>query len=266
MLAATGLTAFFFYRLIRTETIPETAGYMTFLLLLLPAVQIYYLATLDALITGLLMATLYLFCFCERRLARPIAILTLSASFLLTFVSVFILPVLVCFELIVKRDLKRSVAVIGGAAVIHCLLYFFTGYNAFHAFHAASLYENPSGFMLFVNPVNYFFTRIEDVAEILLFFGPFLFVLFVRGVKNFNFTPLNVLTILGCLTLLAMFATGAWRTGETARACAFIYPFLLFPIGRYLDLQKTSASMRLQLAALVFGQKIAMQTFGEYHW
>lgn len=145
-------------------------------------------------------------------------------------------------------------------------IYLLTGYNALLAFRAASLYENPHGFMLLVDPINYLFTRIENVAEILVFLGPFLLVLLIRGLKNFRFEPLMVLTLLGCATLLAMFLTGAWRTGETARACAFIYPYLLFPVGRYLEQQKTGASERLQLAVLVFGQSVAMQTFGHYHY
>ena len=191
--------------------------------MILPAIQIYYLATLDALITALLTATLYLFCFCAGRKAYIGAMFTLSTSFLLTFVSIFILPVLVGFELIVKRSLKRSFIVIGGVIVIHSLLYIFTGYNALQAFHTASVYENPKGFMLFVDPVNYFFTRIEDVAEIILFLGPFLFILLIRGLKKIQFQPLAVLTVLGCGTLIAMYATGAWRTArQRGLVCLFI--------------------------------------------
>lgn len=129
--------------------------------------------------------------------------------------------------------------------------------------------------MLFVDPVNYLFTRLEDVAEIIFFFGPFLLILFVRGLKanfrlwplaDWRLRPLNVLTVLGCATLLGMYVSGAWRTGETARACAYIYPFLLFPVGRYLEELKAGAIERLQLAALVFIQSVGMQTFGNYYW
>ena len=165
-----------------------------------------------------------------------------------------------------RRSLKRSLIVIGVVIIAYIFIYLATGYNALLSFRTASLYENSHGFMLFVDPINYLFTRIENVAEIILFLGPFLFVLLIRGLKNFRFEPLMVLTLLGSATLLAMFATGAWRTGETARACAFIYPYLLFPIGRYLEQQKIGASERLQLAALVFGQSVAMQLFGHYHY
>jgi len=67
-------------------------------------------------------------------------------------------------------------------------------------------------------------------------------------------------------TLLAMFATGAFRTGETARACLFIYPYLLLPVAAQLDHQQPDASDRRLLVWLVFGQTLLMQTFGGYFW
>lgn len=95
--------------------------------------------------------------------------------------SLFILPVLVGFDLIVKRSLKRSVITLESIAIAYLTIYFLTGYDAWHAFRAASLYENPNGFMLFVDPWNYLFTRIEDVAELIFFFGPFLSYLLIKG-------------------------------------------------------------------------------------
>lgn len=263
---------FFFYKLARSQMTDETSRYMAFLFVLLPVVQIYYLASLDALITALLTGVLYLFCFGEKRHSIFSAVLLLATSFFLTFVSLFILPVLVGFELLVKRSLKRSLAVIGGVAAFYVIFYLLTGYNAYQSFRTASLFENPYGFMLFVDPVNYLFTRLEDVAEILFFLGPFLAILFYRGIKgsirfkDIESSPLIVLTVLGIGTLLAMYAVGAWRTGETARAGAFIYPYLLFPVGLYLEANKASASARFQLAMLVFTQSIGMQLFGSYHW
>jgi hypothetical protein len=266
MLAATITTVFFVYKLMQTELKDTTARYMALLIVLLPAVQIYYLATLDALITALLTGTLYLFCFGRGKRAVAGAIALLIGSFFLTFVSLFILPVLVGFDLIVKRSPKRSVIVITAVLAAYILLYLASGYDALQSFRTASQFENQQGFMLFVDPVNYFFTRLEDIAEILLFFGPFLLILLIRGLRQFRLRPLYVLTALGCLTLLGMYAVGAWRTGETARACAFIYPYLLFPVGHYLDDSGAGSGERLQLATLVFVQSLAMQTFGNYHW
>ncbi len=266
MLISCGMTMYFVYRLIKTEFSDETAKYMSFLVLVLPVVQIYYLASLDALITALLTGIIYLFAFGKGYRSAIAASLMLSGSFLLTFVNLFILPVIVGYDLLVNRSLKRSVFVIGGVAAFHLALYFAFGYNAYQSFRTASLYENPHGFMGFVDPVNYGFTRLEDIAELVFFFGPFLLVLLIRGLKKIEFKPLNVLTVLAVMTLLAMFVTGAWRTGETARACAFIYPYLLFPVARYLESTESGMAERGQLAALVFFQAIGMQLFGNFHW
>ncbi len=278
MVVSTVTTVFFFQRLIRTELSEATANYVAFLLVLLPAIQVYYLATLDAMIVALLTGTLYLCCFGKGRSSLAGAIVMLSSSFLLTFVSLFILPVLVGFDLLVRRSIKRSLIVIAGVAAVHLLLFAFTGYDAWHSFRTASLYENPNGFMLLVDPVNYLFTRLEDVAEIIFFFGPFLLVLLIRGLRSnvrlrplkalgeLTARPLLVLTILGCVSLLGMYAVGAWRTGETARACAWIYPYLLFPVAYYLEDSNVGAGERIQLASLVFAQSVGMQLFGNYFW
>ncbi|MFL6375354.1 MAG: hypothetical protein ACJ73D_11860 [Pyrinomonadaceae bacterium] len=265
MLFAMSLTVVCFYRLVATETSQSTAKYMAFVIAILPAVQVYYLATIDAVITSLLIAALYLFCFSKRSWALPAAALTVTASFLLTFVSLFILPVLGFYELIFRRSLKRFAVVTGTVVAVHLILYLATGYNAWGAFREASHFENPNGPMPLVDTVNYLFTRLEDVAEILFFFGPFLLVMFWRGIKRMAFTPLFTLSVLGMATLLGMYIVGAFRTGETARACAFIYPFLLFPIAKLLDSDSTK-NARLQLASLVFLQTVLMQSLGTYHW
>jgi hypothetical protein len=277
MAISTVASAFFVQRLVRAELSDETANYTAFLFVLLPAVQIYYLATLDAMIVALLTGTLYLFCFGKGRAAVAGAIAMLCTSFMLTFVSLFILPVIVGFELLVKRSIKRSVIVIGGVLAFHVLMYAISGYNAWTSFRTASRYENPQGFMLFVDPANYAFTRLEDVAEIMFFLGPFLLVLMARGLRsNVMLRPLSeigemakrpliVLAVLGCISLLSMYAVGAWRTGETARACAWIYPYLLFPVSYFLE-EHGDARVRMQLAALVFAQAVGMQLFGNYFW
>ena len=266
MMLATGGTGFFVYRLFRTEFERDTSGYMVFLLVLLPAVEIYYLATIDAVIAALLLGVLYLFCFGRRVWSIVGAAAMLCAAFLLTFVSLFILPVLVGFDLVVRRTVRRSAVVIGSLAAFHLILYLGTGYDAWHSFRTASAFENGGGFMLLTDPWNYIFTRLEDLAELAFFFGPFLSVLFVRSLRDSRLRPLDVLTMVGCLTMLAMFISGAWRTGETARACIFIYPFLLFPIARYLERENAGPGERMQLASLVFLQSVGMQVFGNYFW
>ena len=165
----------------------------------------------------MLVASLYFFCFGKRRMTTAAASLLLTGSFLLTYVSVFLLPVLVGFDVIVRRSVRRSATVLGVIVAAHVGLYLVTGYDAWHAFREASHFENPNGFMAMVDPVNYLFTRLEDVSEILLFLGPFLAIVCYRGLRRSEVTPLVTLTYLAILTLGGMYLAGAWRTGETAQ-------------------------------------------------
>ena len=136
------------------------------------------------MIASLLIAVLYLFCFGKQKVSVAAAAAMLTMSFLLTYVSVFILPVLALYELIVRKSVRRFAVVIGAVVGVHVVLYVATGYDAWHAFREASHFENPNGFMLFVEPANYLFTRLEDVAEIFFFLGPFLVVMFWRGMAD----------------------------------------------------------------------------------
>ncbi|MDQ6860641.1 MAG: hypothetical protein M3032_05735, partial [Verrucomicrobiota bacterium] len=86
---AVALSAYFLYHLLLTELPAKVAGFTTFLFLLLPSVQIYYLVTIDALVAGLLLGVFY--CFKRGTAASLVACAALlSAAFMLTFVSVWI--------------------------------------------------------------------------------------------------------------------------------------------------------------------------------
>jgi hypothetical protein len=63
-----------------------------------------------------------------------------------------------------------------------------------------------------------------------------------------------------------MFLTGAFRTGETARICLFIYPYLIFPVAAYLHQCPASHGAQKRLLLVVFAQSVAMQTLGGYAW
>ena len=132
----------------------------------------------------------------------------------------------------------------------------------------ASRLENPQGFRGFSEPASYFFTRLEGISEILIFFGPFLGWLLLAGwgAMKQGRPRLYALTWLVVVTLLGMLATGAFRTGETARACLFIYPYLLFPVASGLAGEKIGTREKYLLLALVFLQGLLMQMFGFYFW
>jgi len=265
-----GLSVFFLYRLLSHEIDRDTCGYVTLLFLCIPAIQIYYCATLDAVVASCCLGVL---CFLRSPRALPsIAGMTgwlLCASFL-TFGACFLLPVVVGFEIITQRSVRRSAAVLLGVSVLHTAIYLLSGFNYLTSLMTASALENPGGFLLLAEPVSYVMTRLENVADILLFFGPFMLAFLLRGthtmLKGKTYRELLVLTGLGILTLLAMFLTGAFRTGETARACLFIYPYLTLPVAAYLHHRGCRQEDRRLLLWLVFGQSMAMQTLGGYYW
>lgn len=245
------------------------AGYLTFLFALIPSVAIYYAASIDALIGALLLGALY--CVLHPRPAVSV-IGTLALLFLtsfLTFGFVFFLPVMAGFELFKRRSVRRSALVAAGLALSYVLVYLATGYNYANSFMIATRLENPDGFRLIAEPASYFFTRVEGVTEIVVFFGPYLSALALRGFRLVkpHESDLMALSWLGVGTLLAMLATGAFKTGETARVCLFLYPYLLFPVALYLDrVRFFPRREQITLSALVFGQTLYMQLFGVYLW
>jgi hypothetical protein len=102
------------------------------------------------------------------------------------------------------------------------------------------------------------------IFDIILFFGPFLTVLAWRGARSLGGTGLVFWASI--LTLAAMFASGAFHAAETARACLFIYPFLLLAVTPQFSDQAVSLAHIRTLPLLVFGQSLLMQLFGDYFW
>jgi hypothetical protein len=252
----------FFYKLLVAEVQPRLAGFMTFLFLLLPSVQIYYLATVDALVAALLLGVFY--CFKRATALHLCAAATLlTISFMLTFLAVWIVPVLCGYELIKRRNIMRGSAVVLAVMAVYVALYFASGFNLLASFRTASAIENEHGFMLLHNPLDYFVSRAQSIGELILFFGPYLGLLFVRSVRGSQ-RDLGTWLALGSFALLL--AAGTFRVGETARVCNFLYPFLLLPVARYLNQRDAGNSEKTQLVWLVFGQTILMQAAGSYFW
>ena len=245
-------------------------GYLTLLFLLVPAIQIYYCATLDAVVASCFLGVL-LFARHPKTLPGIVGVsIGLFCVSMLSFAASFLVPLLLGFEIITRRSARRSVAVLCVVAALYGLLYLGTGFNYLHSFRTASALENPGGFYLLAEPASYAMTRLEDVADILCFFGPFLLVLSLGGmrmmVRTKAYPEPAALTALGVVILAAMFLSGAFRTGETARACLFIYPYLMLPVAACLQRTEFSLTDRKVLLVLVFGQSLAMQTFGGYFW
>ena len=269
------LSALLLDRLLRTYYPRDVARYTTYLFVLLPAVQIYYLTTLDALVTVALLGATY--CFTRESLTTAtlgtfVCVFVASTQ---TFVFVFIVPVLVGIALL-RREKRVPLGLVLVALVgAYLLLAVVFGFDYFNSFQIASNQQNPEGFLLFAEPLRYVYTRIEDVAELLLFFTPYLAILAVRGtrvlwpsVRGLSTREREPLVIFGfsVLSMLGLFAGGVYHTGETARGALFLYPFLLIPVAALLRATNPSVRQRVLLAAAVFGQALLMQLVGDYWW
>ncbi|HWQ96367.1 MAG TPA: hypothetical protein VN368_03230 [Candidatus Methylomirabilis sp.] len=262
------LSTFFLYKILSIEFKEDMSRYMTFLFILIPSIQIFYIATIDALIITFLLGSLYFY------LGRKSLINIISSLFFLfmasflTFTFVFILPIMVGYEMLIRKDFFRSGYMIMGMGLIYTLIGLFFNYNYVTSFMTASALENRHGFMLFSETLTYLFTRIEGTLEIIFYFGPFLSLLMLMGLCTHEKIRSNLLTIawLAIFSLLAMLGAGVFRTAETARTALFIYPFLLFPVASYLQKSNISLTGRTILLYLVFAQAILMQTFGFYFW
>ncbi len=262
------LSSIFFYSLLLTRVKPVTASYLTFLYMLIPAVQIYYLATIDALVASFLLGALYFF-ETENTYSRFIG--TLVCLFLasyLTFAFIFVVPVLFMVELLTRKTIKTFTLVVLGVAILHGLIYILLGFNYFESYRFAASIERSKGFSVILDPLS-FFLWVQDVLAIVVFFGPFLTLLFFRGlpITVHNYRELFVLTIIAILLLLGVLSQlGTFPGGESARFSLYIYPYLLLPIAAYLDNIQINSHERFQLFGVVFLQSLVMQLTATYFW
>ncbi|MCX5697425.1 MAG: hypothetical protein NTU54_05615 [Candidatus Omnitrophica bacterium] len=262
------VSGIFLYKILSRELEAELSGYVTFLFLLIPAIQIYYLACLEALVASLLLGALFFFIHPKPIVSIAGSILFLFFSSCLTFLFVFIFPVLFGYQFLKKRSPIKPIIILLGIVISHAVIYHIFHYNYLNSFWIASSYENIGRATPLFHTLEYLVTRLEGVFEIILFFGPFLGILFLRGMRarNTDSSFLRDLTTLGVSTLIIMFIAGFFRTGETARICLFIYPYLIFPVAAYFKEIRVSPDEKVQVLALVFIQTVIMQLLGSYYW
>jgi len=230
--------------------------WLALLFAVIPAINIYGGVSLD----GVILTTSALFLLGLVRLEREGAwtrsafaalAVGLLATNALTFGGLLLVAVGVLRSVRSREVRKAMVLTLVLAAVLYVTLRLGFGYDHVKAFVTASKSENPNGFQALGVPIHYWLTRQENIWNVAVFASlPVLAVLVRRRPDD--------LTAAGVLVLLLMFITGAYRTGETARACMFIYPFL------FLSLKDLTAPFirRLILAAGI--QTILMQAVGGY--
>lgn len=268
LILSAGITFFALRRIFQLTLRNEDIKFSILLFFLVPSIQIYYLATLDAIIASFLLLTLS-FYITENKFSNLIStIFALSVALFLNFASVFIFPVIFGYEFFRKKRLNKSIIILGGVILIYLILYLTLGYNYINSMLIASKIENPDGFSLLIEPIKYVFSRIESTLEPLIFFGPFLIILFIRGlpVLKKNQPDIYLLSLLGIGSLLLMFLAGAYKIGESARSAMFIYPYLLFPVIAYMSEFGKDVNERKQLLTLIFAQTLLMQLSGSFLW
>jgi len=268
-LLITGLSVILAALTLRAALVPPAddlaVGRTLFLFLLLPAIQIYFSASLDALIAPLMLGC----CLDALRSSRWRLVVSTACLLIvsgLTFTFVFVLPVLAVMQARRGVSLLRLSVQLGALAVFWLLIERVLGFNYLNSFAIATAHENPAGFLLLASPGDYLMTRLEDVAEILLFLGPFAALIIARGLRRSG--PWDEASRLGLLalgSLLLVFLSGAYRTGETARGALYIYPFLVLPLASQVSQPGTSDRYNA-LATLVFAQSLLMQLVGDYFW
>ncbi len=241
------------------------SGYITFLLLLVPAVQIYFAASIDSIIAASMLAVLSFFVNPTQKYGIIWPILFLLFSSFLSFGVLFLIPVLLGYEFIVEKRITRVIYILLGTIVAYLMFFLVTGFSYIESFIVATELENPLGPRFLVEPVSYFATRIEGSIEILVFLGPVLCLIAFKGLREKSPQKnLGKLTWFALSTLAIMLLLGVYRTGETARAALFIYPYLFIPIALYLKSHPISHQEKNLLASLVFGQTMIMQLIGNY--
>ncbi|TXT54659.1 MAG: conserved membrane protein of unknown function [Candidatus Thorarchaeota archaeon] len=283
-------SSLFLYGVYRRYFDTKTSEYAVLLFLVLPAVQIYYLANIYAFVA--LWATALLYFYLHEKIIIRIIGSTLAFFFgsFTSFLFVYMALFLFLFEIIrywksredadiirhfVSFSKNISCLIVIGilVGIIYLTLWIYLDFNYLDSFLHATNAENPNGFMLFDNPLNYFVTRIQNVMDILVFYGPILTALSLFGYQllkqnqdNELSAELLSLLLASVFAILLLFMTGAPKKGETARICMFILPVVLMPVIYYLKEKKICRRDWIILLMLVFVQAAIMQLIGIWVW
>lgn len=247
--------------------------WLLILFAVIPSVNIYLLVSIDSLV--LTSTLIFLLGFARIFNQNKIDVwsflfifLGLLLTNLITFSGLFLFAFLGCFSFYFLLKGKWNFVWLSLMMTVLFVLAFLmirttTGYSHLETFLQASHSENPDGFRLFHQPFVYLMTRLEDIGEIFLFlsFG-FLAIFFSKksGTEVFGSPKINILFFSAIAALSAMLLTGAYGTGETARACLFLVPYFL------ILLKDVDPSQFKVLFYLCLIQTFGMQMIGNFYW
>lgn len=247
--------------------------WMLLLFAVIPSVNIYLLVSIDSLVlTSTLIFLLGFARIFNQNKIDAVSFLLISLGLILTnlitFSGLFLFAFLGCFSFYFLLKGKWNFVWLSLMATItfvlsFLLIYATTGYDHLDTFLQASHSENPHGFRLLHQPFVYFVTRLEDIGEIFLFLSfSYLAVFFSKnsGTEVFENQKINILFFSAIAALSAMLLTGAYGTGETARACLFLVPYFL------ILLKDINSDQFKILFYLCLFQTFGMQMIGNFYW
>ncbi|MCB9231451.1 MAG: hypothetical protein H6581_07305 [Bacteroidia bacterium] len=268
LLFAGVISGTFLNRFLQKQVDRTTAGFLTFLYFLIPAVLIYYVSCLDALIAAYTVGFIF-FLSVER---IWLSIIGLSAFIFLfsftNFAFLFLIPVLGAWEIFVKKNFLRTLTTVSVIVLIYLGMYYLLGYNYLKSFEVARYFEDPDPLPLAERLPDYFWGRAMDLGEILIFAGPFFLMLLWKSLKPLWKEKKSTFLLISfsLLSLVAVFLGGAYKVGETGRACLFIFPFLFLSLTGHFAGRKIKNEEAYLLAGLFFINGLLMQFFGDFFW
>lgn len=263
-----------FYKILKYLDFEESRRkWMMLLFAIVPSVNIYLLVSIDSLVlTSTLIFLLGFARIFNKNKIDVVSFLLISLGMiitnLITFSGLFLFAFLGCFSFYYVLKGKWNFVWLSLMTTVvfvlsFLMIYATTSYDHLDTFVQASHSENPYGFRLLHQPFVYFMTRLEDIGEIFLFlsFG-FLAVFFSKksGTEVFKDPKINILFFSATAALSAMLLTGAYGTGETARACLFLVPYFL------ILLKNIDREQFIILFYLCLFQTFGMQMIGNFYW
>lgn len=274
LLAALGVGVVFLINdfLRQKKVTPENAYFISALFLLLPAVQIYFVSSIDAIMPLLFFGVFWAWQKAEniRWWLVSLGLFLLTLSF--NFASIFLIPILIVNDWARHKNVTLSFKLFIATITVGVLTSIVFHFNYWKSFLIGVQMEAQGKFFLFRDPLSYSVTRLENVLEIALFFSPWLCYLLFLSIKKFkpwkriNWRNDFSGVFAAIISLAGFFFAGGYYTGETARNANYIYPFLLVMIGLHVHKKPLEKHEQVAILTLVFGQSMLMQMFGWYGW
>jgi hypothetical protein len=154
----------------------------------------------------------------------------------------------------------RSVAAVVALALLAWVMtWLVTGYDHREALATATRIENPHGFAMLHDAGDYLATRVAGIVELGLFLSAGVLAWCLRG-ASWRHDPSSGIARAAFLVFVLAMLAGTYRHGETARACLFLYPYLLL----FLCVMPARALDACLVIAVL--QTAAQQLTGFFFW